>query len=135
MTTLQDLAHQTDTAAFQLLYHDPRIHTATIAAEFGIKISRVSEFAHLLGVQTRRELGLQYKPTLLARRVRQPKKLGPCNPRCPMWRHCKAGRLWLDTLPCEEVLEWEEGIEYERDSLRTLWVMPMVVRVAVEAMG
>lgn len=135
--TLQQLAAQTDTAAFQRLYHDPTVHTATIAAQFGIKISRVSEFAHLLGVPTRREMGLQYTPTLLSKRKAWHTNIigrRGCTG-CPMLARCKTDRLWLDTLPCEVELDWEKGIEYERDSLRTLGAMPMVARVMVEAMG
>lgn len=135
--TLQQLAGQTDAHAFQLLYHDPRIHTAHIAAEFGIRQSRVSEFAHLLGVPTRREMGLQYKPTLLTRRKAWSSKLigrRGCTG-CPMLARCKRDRLWLDKLPCEVELDWEKGIEYDADSSPTMGRVPMVARVVVEAMG
>lgn len=59
-----------------------------------------------------------------------------CNAECPEWRGCKAGRLWVTgPVPCEVLLEWEVGLEYETDSLPTLGRMPIVGRVAVEAMG
>lgn len=64
------------------------------------------------------------------------KKLGPCNPQCPEWRRCKAGRLWVDgPLPCETMLEWETENEFERDSSPSYWVIPLTVRVNVEAMA
>lgn len=135
--TLQQLADQTNPADFQRLYHDPKVHTATIADRFGIKVTRLSEFAHLLGIPTRREAGVMWTPTLLRVKAGKSKqeKLGPCNPNCPMWRRCKDGRKWLDVLPCETVLPFEAGIQYERDSFPTMGRVPMVARVVVEAMG
>lgn len=134
--TLQQLADQTDAREFQRLYHSPTVHTSEIADRFGIKVTRLSEFAHLLGIPTRREAGVMWTPTLLRVKGKdEPKKLGPCNPACPMWRRCKDGRLWVDVLPCEEVLDWENGIEFERDSFPTMGRVPMVARVAVEAMS
>lgn len=63
-------------------------------------------------------------------------KLGPCNPACPEWRGCKAGRLWVTgPVPCETLLPFEIGVEYEVDSSPTFWVMPLQVRVNVGAMG
>lgn len=132
---LKQLASQTDAHAFKLLYHDARVHTSEIADRFGILPNRVSEFAHLLGVPTRREAGVMWKPTLLRASKPKREKLGPCNPDCTMWRRCNAGRKWLDVLPCETVLPFEVGMQYERDSLPSLWVIPIQVRVNVEAMG
>lgn len=64
------------------------------------------------------------------RRVNKAKaktKLGPCNPACPEWRRCTDKRLWLDRLPCETLLPFEElGIEYDTGDL-TLWRMPLLV--------
>lgn len=54
---------------------------------------------------------------------------------CPMLPRCRDERLWLDTLPCEAQLDFEVGTEYETDSSSTPWVMPLVVRVAVEAIS
>lgn len=62
------------------------------------------------------------------RQAKVKKKLGPCNPECPEWRRCTDKRLWLDRLPCEALLPFEElGIEYEKDSSRSLWTMPLMV--------
>lgn len=131
---LRELASQTDSTEFQLVYHDPRIHTSEVADRFGILQSRLSEFAHLLGIPTRRQAGVMWKPTLL--RVKpEREKLGPCTPECPEWRRCTSERLWLDVLPCEKVLEDEAGVEYETDASLPYWVMPIEVRVNVEAMG
>lgn len=133
---LKQLAGQTDAHEFQLLYHDPRVHTAEIATRFGIQQSRLSEFAHLLGIPTRREAGVCYKPTLL--RVKSPVSRKPgshgCNPDCVEWRRCRTGRLWVDgPLPCETLLKWEIENEFDGDSSPSYWVVPLVVRVAVEA--
>lgn len=132
---LKQLASQTDSTEFQRLYHDPRIHTAEVADRFGILQSRLSEFAHLPGVPTRREAGVMWKPTLLRVKADRPEKLGPCNPDCPEWRRCTSERLWLDVLPCEAELEDEAGVQYEEDASLPYWVMPLEVRVNVEAMG
>lgn len=61
-------------------------------------------------------------------------KLGPCNPDCPEWRRCTDERLWLDRLPCETLLPFEElGIEYEEDSSPTVWRIPLMVMDAEAA--
>ena len=133
--TLQQLAQRTNANEFKRLYHDPTVHTSEIADRFGVSQSRLSEFAHLLGIPTRREAGVMWTPTLLRDKADKSKQLGPCNPQCPMWRRCKGGRLWLGVLPCEVELDWEKGIEYEVDSFPTLGRMPMVARVVVEVMG
>lgn len=133
---LKQLASQTDRAEFQRLYHDPKIHTAVIAALYDIKQSRLSEFAHLLEIPTRREVGVCFKPTLLRATPRKDKLVGRrgCTG-CLMLARCKIERLWLDTLPCETQLDFEVGADYETDSSPTLWVMPLEVRVNVEAIG
>lgn len=134
---LKQLASQTDRASFQRLYHDPKIHTAVIAALYDIKQSRLSEFAHLLEIPTRREVGVCFKPTLLTRRKAWSTRLvgrRGCTG-CPMLARCKRDRLWLDTLPCEVELDWEKGIEFERDSFPTMGRVPMVARVVTEAIG
>ena len=134
---LKQLAQQTDPAEFQRLYHSPTVHTSEIATRFGVAQSRLSELAHLLNIPTRREAGVMWKPTLLRARTDKPQKIigaRGCTD-CPMLPRCNAGRLWLDTLPCETLLPFETENEYENDSSPTLWVMPLVVRVNAEAMG
>lgn len=59
-----------------------------------------------------------------------------CNPECPEWRRCTGGRLWVTgPVPCEVLLDFEVGTEFETDSSPSLWVMPLQVRVVVEAIG
>lgn len=135
---LKELASQTDPLAFQRLYHDPTVHTSEIATRYGILPNRVSEFAHLLGVPTRRALGLKYTPPLLRGRKPTARKPGQhgCNPDCVEWRRCRAGRLWVDgPLPCETLLKWEIENEFEDDSSPSLWTIPLTARVNMEAMG
>lgn len=44
--------------------------------------------------------------------------------------------MWVTgPMPCETLLDFEVGTEYETDSSPTLWVMPIQVRVNVEATG
>lgn len=121
--TLAKLAIQTDRAAFAAMYYDRRVHTATIAARFDVAQSRLSEFAKLMGLKTRRDKGIQYTPTLNKTRI----KYGPCDRRCPGWEGCTSGRLWLGQLPCETMLPDEAG-EYDPDSSPTLWVIPLEVK-------
>src|SRR6185503_9780469 len=119
---LKQLASQTDPADFQRFYHDPKVHTATIADKFGVAQSRLSELAHLLGVPTRREAGVMWTPTLLRVKGsnRKPGQHG-CNPECTEWRRCKAGRLWVDgPLPCEKLLPFEIENEFDGDSSPSL---------------
>lgn len=135
---LKQLAGQTDRAEFQRLYHDPTVHTSTIADLFGVQQSRLSEFAHLLGIPTRRQAGVMWTPTLLRVKDSKSKKPGQhgCNPDCPEWRRCKAGRLWVEgPLPCETLLPFETKFEYEADSSPSYWVIPLEVRVNIEAMA
>ena len=132
--TLTKLAAQTDPAEFAAMYHNPRVHTTEIAARFGIRQSRISEFAHLLGVKTRREKGIQYTPTLNRPKAsqRQIAQFG-CNVSCPGWQECNSQRLWAqaEPLPCEGLLDDEIGVEYDTNEL-TLWVMPLTVKVSLE---
>lgn len=132
--TLQQLADQTDAREFQQLYHSPTVHTSEVADRFGVKATRLGEFARLLGIPTRRQAGVTWTPTLL--RVKGEKAVGQrgCTD-CPMLSRCRDERLWLDVLPCETELDWEKGIEFERDSFPTMGRMPMVARVVTEAMG
>ena len=132
--TLVKLAAQTDPAEFAAMYHNPRVHTTEIAAHFGIMQSRISEFAHLLGVKTRREKGIQYTPTLNRPKDNKSRiaQFG-CNHSCPGWRECNSQRLWAqaEPLPCEGLLDDEIGVEYDTNEL-TLWVMPLTVKVSLE---
>lgn len=52
-----------------------------------------------------------------------------------MLRRCRNERLWLDVLPCEARLDFEVGVEYDKDSSRSLWTMPIEAQVNVEAIG
>jgi hypothetical protein len=61
-----------------------------------------------------------------AKRKRRSNIYGPCNPACPGWQRCTEGRLWLDRLPCETLLPFEVGVEFDTGDL-TLWRMPLLV--------
>jgi len=55
-----------------------------------------------------------------------------CNDLCSKWRQCIDDKLWLDgPLPCEGLLDDEIGVEFERDSSPSYWVIPLSVNVSL----
>lgn len=59
-------------------------------------------------------------------------KLGPCGPTCQEWRRCTEERLWVDgPLPCEAMLDFEVGVEFDT-SEPSYWVIPLTAVRVVE---
>lgn len=91
-----------------MMYHSPRYNSKDIAAHFGIGKSVLAAVARELGLKTRRELRIHYKPSAISVIHNEPPtiwKTHGCTT-CELENYCRKEKPVI--LPCERYCLLEE---------------------------